>query len=63
MTVFSWAVPVEVLFKLMFMNRPAWQIQNAGANKWYCCRQPELVWINPSADDFIAQTAKFALAA
>jgi len=28
-----------------------------------CWKQPELVWINPPADDFIAETAKFALAA
>jgi hypothetical protein len=33
MTVFSWAVHLELLFKLMFMNRPAWQIQNAGADQ------------------------------
>ena len=28
-----------------------------------CWRQPEVVWINPPADDFIAQTAKLELAA
>ena len=28
-----------------------------------CWRQPEVVWINPPADDFIAQTARLALAA
>ncbi|HBU26309.1 MAG TPA: hypothetical protein DEB19_03050 [Synechococcales bacterium UBA8138] len=27
------------------------------------CRQPEVVWINPPADDFIAHTAKLKLAA
>ena len=28
-----------------------------------CWRQPEVVWINQPADDFIAQTAKLELAA
>ena len=28
-----------------------------------CWRQPEVVWINPPADDFITQTAKLKLAA
>ena len=27
-----------------------------------CWRQPEVVWINPPADDFIAQTAELKLA-
>ena len=33
----------------------------AGAPR--CWRQPEVVWINPPADDFITQTAKLKLAA
>ena len=28
-----------------------------------CWRQPDVVWINPPADDFIAQTARLNLAA
>ena len=43
MTAYSCAVHVEVLYKLMFMKRPAWQIQYAetdqsvaGANQKWC---------------------------
>ena len=39
----------------------------ANPNHWSrsirCLKQPDLVWINPPADDLVAQTAKLALAA
>ncbi len=55
--------------------RKLWRLQGdiyeqarlANPKRWSrsirCWKQPDLVWINPPADDFIAQTATLALAA
>ena len=46
------------LYEQARTRHPRWGI---GAPR--CWRQPEVVWINPPADDFIVQTARLELVA